>query len=840
MSLNTILRKGIPHVIAILIFLAISAFYFSAQLEGKVESSFDIVSARANMQEMQKYEETTGENTLWTNALFGGMPTYQISSNQPSNLTRYAHRISGFFIPRPIGMFVAAMFIFYIMLVLLGVNPWLSIVGSIAFGLTTNNFVLFGAGHITKVYAVINLGLVTAGLLLTMRKKKYLLGAIIFALGMSMDLLANHIQMTYYFFLTVGLYGVIELIYHIIKKNLASFGKATGYLVVAGLLALGANAGKLWTTYEYSKDTMRGDPILAVEANTEKTSSNVSGLDPGYATNWSNGWMDLVANFIPGVVGGGGLEYWGPNVDGTAGPAYYGAIIFFLFVLGAIVVRGPTKWWLLGGVILISLISLGKNFFLHGLMFDLVPLFNKFRTPNSALSVVAFLVPVLGILGVSEIIKGKVDKAKALQALYIAGGLMLGICLFFALLGGYLFDFTGAKDAAYAQAPYNVDFRPIKAQRVDMLSGDSWRSFGLILVAAGLLWAFLKEKINTTILIAGLGILIAGDLWTVNKKYLNDDSFVKPTNYKQQLAPREVDTKILQDQDINYRVYDISGGWGAAVNSSKVTNKTTYFHKNTGGYHPAKLQRYQDILDKYINPGAQQLEGALRRPQVGLPDIQRVIDGLKVFHMMNTKYFILNEQTAVPNQNAFGNAWFVDQIKMVNTPNEEIEGIRNIDPKQTALVHQEFGDYVTGLTIQKNGTINLTDYKPNHLTYNSNSTSDQVAVFSEVWYGPDKGWQAYIDGSPVDHIRVNYVLRGLKVPAGQHNIEFKFEPSSYAIGSTTSLISSLLIILGLLAYIGFYFKKKMEAPEPVPEKKKEKVVPQKKVNPTVSKKRKKK
>ena len=431
-----------------------------------------------------------------------------------------------------------------------------------------------------------------------------------------------------------------------------------------------------------------------------KSSSNTSGLEYGYATNWSNGWMDLFANFIPGVVGGGGLEYWGPNTDGTAGPAYYGAIICFLFIFGMLTVGGPTMWWLMGGVVLISLISLGKNFWLHSLLYDTVPLFNKFRTPNSALSVVAFMVPVLSILGLDALIKGELSIEKLIKALYISAGIILAICLFFALMGGSFFNFEGAKDAFYAQN-YNYDFAPVKKKRAEMLTADSWRSFLLILAAAGLIWAFLKSKISQTILIAGIGILIAGDLWTVNKKYLNSDNFVKPSAYKNELRTRPVDEAILKDPDPHYRVFDISAGVSSAVNSSQVTNKTSYYHKNTGGYHPAKLQRYQDILDRYIIPEARQLENVLRSQQVTLSDIQGVIRGMKVFHMMNTKYFILNEQTPVQNPNAYGNAWFVDSYQLVNTPNEEIDGIKNINPNQVAIVNNEFTTNLKGLNIQK-------------------------------------------------------------------------------------------------------------------------------------------
>ncbi len=806
MSAKSILKKGTPHFIAALIFLMASAVYFSAQLQGKVESSHDINSARANLQEIIKYRDATGERTLWTNALFGGMPTYQIDSAQPSNLTRLVEQASRLFIPRPIGLFFSAMLVFYIMLILLGVNPWLSIVGALGFGFTTFNYVLFGAGHITKIRSIIYLSLIAAGVLLAFRKK-YLLGGLVFAVGLGVNLYANHVQMTYYFFMTLAIYGVIELVRHIRAQELPSFGKAVLYLGIGGLLAIGSSASKLWTTYEYAKDTMRGDPILMADANAPKTSSNTSGLEYGYATNWSNGWMDLVAGFIPGVVGGGGLTYWGANVDGTAGPAYYGAVIFFLFVFGLLIVQGPVKWWLASGVLLISLISMGKNLnFLYQFLFDYFPLFNKFRTPNSALTVVGVMMPILGMLALNDILQGKVAKEKIISSLYIAGGLLGAICLFYAVAGSSFFDFTYAKDAAYVQN-YKVNIDAVRSQRASMMSSDAWRSLGLIVVAAGLIWLFVKNKISQTLLVTGLALLVAGDLWSVNREYLNSDNFVEKGTYRQQNAPRPVDSKILEDKDPNYRVFDISRGISNAVNSANAS----YYHKNLGGYHPAKLQRYQDMLDRHILPEAQKLVGSLQQAQ-SLSDLEGVMKELKVFNMMNTKYIIANETTPIPNSQAMGNAWFVENFQFVNTPNEEIGGIRNIDPKQTAIVHQQFSDYLNGLNIQRNGSITLSEYRPNHLTYNANTTSEQLAVFSEVWYDPAKGWQAYLDGSPVDHIRVNYILRAMKIPAGQHTIEFKFEPKSYRIGEMLSLICSLLIVLGLLGYAGKNLYEKYQEP----------------------------
>ena len=835
MSANTIIKNGIPHIIAFFIFLLATAFYFTAQLNGKVEKSHDIVGARANLQEIEKYEAQSGERSMWTNTIFGGMPTYQIDGSQKSNMTKYMEKGSRLFIARPIGMFFAAMIGFYIMLVLLGVNPWLSIVGALAFGLSTNHYVLYSAGHISKIKAIFYFGLITAGVLMAFRKK-YLIGGLVFATGLALNLFANHVQMTYYFFLTLLAYGLFELIQHIMNKDLASYGKAVLFLLAGGAIAVGSSASKLLPSYEYGQDTMRGDPILAVDASVPKTSSNTSGLDYGYATKWSNGYMDMVATFIPGVVGGGGIDYWGPNVDGTAGPQYFGAIVFFLFLFGALLLKGPVKWWLIFGVVFISLISMGKNHWLHGILFDLVPMFNKFRTPNSAMTVVTFLVPVLAFLGLNEMIKGKVTKKEALQSLYIAGGFMGVVCLFFALAGGSFFDFSAASDQVYAQRyPQQFNLAAIKKARMDMMSGDSWRSFLLIAAAVGAIWLFLKGKINKVVLIAALGVLIVGDLWTIDRKYLSTKDFVQPSAYKNEVSPRPVDEKILADKNPNFRVFDITGGLSGAVNSTPSTSTTSYYHKNLGGYHPAKLQRYQDLLDRHIFPEAQQLIGTMQQAK-SMTEIQGAMSSLPAYNMMNTRYLIYNKDNPIANPHVNGNSWFVSTIKMVNTPNEEIDGISSIDPKETAIVHKEFADNLAGLNISKNGIIQLSSYKPNHLTYASNTNSDQLAVFSEVWYGPDKGWNAYIDGALVDHIRVNYVLRGLRVPSGKHTIEFKFEPRSYAIGSTLSLICSLLIILGLLAYIGYFLKQKMDEPEP------EKIVKrvETKTKPTTSRKKKKK
>lgn len=815
MNNSSIFQKALPHVVAILSFLVICSMYFSPQLNGKIVQAGDTISSHGMSREMVDFLEETGERTLWTNTMFGGMPTYQIGAVQPTNSLRYVEKTMRLYIPRPIGYFFAMMVGFYITMLLFGVSPWVSLIGAIAFSITTNNLVLFGAGHMTKLRTFAFFGFMLVGIVMAFRKK-YLPGAILFALGLGINLYANHVQMTYYLFMVFLIYGLIELVRHAQRGEMQSFGKAVMYLGIGGLLAIGSSATSLLPTYEYQKDTMRGNPILTKEANVVETSSNTKGLDWKYAMQYSNGWLDLFSSFIPGVVGGGGAEpvpsnsayakeikrsggntknlklplYWGSvgKTVSTAGPIYFGAAVFFFFLLGMLIVKEPIKWGIGGGVLLTMLLSLGDNFeFFNRIFFDYFPLYSKFRTPNSILAITAFLVPVLGTLAISEIVSGKTKKEELLKPLYIATGVLAAICLFFALAGGSFFDFTYAgRDANYV-SNYKMNLDLLKADRAALMQSDSLRSLGIILVSAGLIWAFLTNKIKQNILLVGLAVITIGDLWSVGKRYLNEDNFTNKKKYEVYKKPRPVDTQILSDKDLHYRVHDFTIN---AFNSSS----TSYFHNTIGGYHPAKLQRIQDLIERNISS-----EDNLLRKGFSSPASNELFGNIPAFNMLNTKYFIGNPDAApIRNPRAMGNAWFVDQVQMVETPNAEIDALKGLDVASTAIVHQEFSDYVNGLNFSKNGSIKLTKYQPNHMTYESNATSDQLALFSEVWYGSNKGWQAYIDGNAVDHIRANYILRGLKVPAGQHKIEFVFAPKSYSIGKIITLICSLAIVLAFL------------------------------------------
>lgn len=814
-------KSLIPHLAALAIFALSAIVYFSPQFSGKVIPQGDIISYRGMSAELRKHQEETGEKTLWTNSMFGGMPTYQIQTISAGNYIKPLEKVARLGLKAPAGQIIAGMFGFYLLMVLLGVNSWLSIAGAIAFGFCTNNFVLYEAGHVTKLAAITYLPILTSGVLLAFRKQ-YLLGGLIFGIGSALDLGANHIQMTYYFFLTLLIYGVAQLITAIRTKTMAHFGKASAALLVGGLLAIGSTASNLYVTYEYAKDTMRGEPILERAANTEATSSSeTDGLEYGYAMQWSNNTLDLFAGFIPGVAGGSLAEptsrssaygkamtrlgarlpaefdaplYWGA-LPFTSGPIYFGAVVVFLFVLGLFLVDGPIKWWVGLGALLTALLSLGDNFStFNRLLFDYLPLFNKFRTPNSVLSVTAVLLPIVGILGLQRILDGDLPKKKVLRSLYISLGITGGIALFFALLGSSMFEFTSETDGARIarmlggqgdQNTINSLINGLIDTRMELMQADSFRSLLLVIIAAGLIYGVVQQKIKWTIMSGGLIALILFDLASVNTRYVNKDDFQRLTSYQQLFAERPVDTQILRDPDPHYRVMDMTV-------SSFESAQPSYHHKTIGGYHAAKLQRYQDLIDRHM------------RPTQGAPT-------QAVFDMLNAKYFILlgqgGEPQAQKSPSAYGNAWLVDSIATAASNNAEIDALKTVPLNRAAVVHQEFSDYLNGLSLSGAGTISLTEYLPNRLTYQSSTDQDELAVFSEIWYGPDKGWQAYVDGEAVPHIRANYALRALKIPAGQHKIEFVFAPQTYKVGKAVSTISSLLLLLGLLGYLALQWRK---------------------------------
>lgn len=788
-------KRIIPHVIAVVVFAIVSMAYFMPQLSGKKLNQSDIVSFRATSHEIVEHREQYGEDPLWTNSLFGGMPAYQISVKDSSNLLKYVRDVLYLGFKHPIGSFIFGMIGFYILLLTLRVNPYLAIVGSALYTLGTMHMVLLEAGHNSKVVTLFASAPVIAGVILAYRGAR-VKGGLLFAIAMGINLYCNHPQMTYYLGLALLPLVIIYLVDALRKKKIVTFAKSSAILVVALLLAVGANYSRLSSTMEYAAETMRGKPVLEKEGSAA-SSSEVEGLAYDYAMQWSNGASDLLATWIPKAVGGATAgvvskdsaygkavrarsdvqtyTYFG-GLSSTAGPAYFGAIVCYLFFLFLFIGKGPVRWWSLIAVLFLFLISMGGNAsWLNKTLFNVLPVFNKFRAHSSIMPVSAIIIAMGGMYGLSQLFKAE-TKQELIKPFMIGTGVFAGLTLLIAMLGPAMLDLTSQYDGQFAQNPKILD--ALYETRADMVKGSALRSLGFIVVAAALIYAYLRDKLGQSIVIVGVALLGLADLIPVDKEYLGEDTWVRPRQSKQAFVPRPVDKQILQDTDPHYRVLD-TRQFNSAMPS--------YHHKHVGGYHPAKLQRYEDLKNRYL-----------------ISSTGQAIMDMSIVNMLNTKYVIVYDQqgqpTAQRNTAAMGNGWFVDNVKTVSSANEELASLDGFDPNLTAVVHQEFIDYLQGLNPSKSGSVKLTNYKANEMTYQVTTPAEGLAVFSEIWYGPDKGWQSYIDGEPVDHIRANYVLRALRMPAGQHEVRFEFKPRTYLNGKIVSTICSLLTLLLALGY----------------------------------------
>ncbi len=816
-------KRLLPHLIAVGVFYVTVFFLFAPQFQGKSLPKGDINAFLASSREVQEYESESGEEALWTGTSFGGMPTFQLSAPESGNKLKTASKVFYGFMARPAGYFFAGMLCCYLLLVLIGISPWLSIAGALGAGLATNGFVLFEAGHMSKVMTVFFLPIIAAGILLAFQRK-YIWGGLVFALGMGLAIAANHPQMLYYFGITLPFFGVARLVKDVKAGNLAHFGKATGALVIGLLLALGSGAGLLWTTKQYTAETMRGGQKLETVVQTPKSAgANAQevpgeGLEWDYAMQWSNGLKDILATYSPLAAGGGnGQEvsnqtelgkalrragapqattfrfpmYHG-SLPFTEGPAYLGAVVWALFLFGLFAARRTMAIWLGGGTFFIFLLSMGKNAEgINHFLYDNLPLLNVFRAPSSALSIGTFLMVFLGIVGVHDWLKAR-DEApeKARKTLLYAGvtSAVLGL-LVTVIIPGFI-DFTAVGDGSILPAD-NPNTASVLDALIDtrrsLYASDAWRSFLFVGLTFGALFLIFRKTISPLIGSLVLAALIAVDFTGINSTRMKAEDWrrVPPTAVPYQASA--ADQTILQDQDPHYRVYNATvNAWADA--------STSYFHKSIGGYSAVKLRRIQDVIDGYLarNEQAYNYNYPARNDQA-------------IFNMLNTKWFILPGQDGSPraqqNPAAFGNAWLVNNIQVVNSNDAEFAALGSVpDLKGTAIVHESFADEIAGLQPTGQGSVQLTEYSLNDLSYSFNSPSEQLVVFSEMWYGPDLGWQATIDGQPAPLIRANYLLRGLRVPAGQHTIEMHFRPSSYFVGKTISLVCSILIILGLIGY----------------------------------------
>lgn len=808
-------KKVLPHVAAVAIIFMINIAYFFPQLSGKVVQSSDIVQSKKATAALKVYNDENDKTYLWNPSQFGGMPILAGAPGRKNIVYNVYSFFTSTMFPEPLGLYIAGCLMSYFLLVLLGVNSWHSLFFSIAMVLTTSNVILWEAGHNSKIRTLIFTPLLIAGVLSIFEYKKYLIGFITLALGFSMSIYTRHPQMTYYIMLVFMIYGFVFLYQTIKSKDWAHFGKGVVLVIFALVLGLATTASKTWSMYDYSEVTMRGKSILKSESPQTASSSEVDGLAWDYAMQWSNDYRDLMATYIPGFVGGGAAQkvsknsatfktyqiseaplYWG-QLPFTVGPMYIGASIIFLFVLGLMWVKGNIKWWLGFGALFMLLLSMGRYFeVLNRFIFDYFPLYSKFRAPQSVLNTSSFFIVVLAALAVKELFNRPTSKKKSKKkklvshinekSLLIGYAICGGCALIIALLGPSLFDFSGGSDSGYIQQ--GVDVTPFIADRKSLMTGDAWRTFLIVTSLASLFWAFLKNKINKNVLTPLIGLIILFDIIGVDRRYLSSDDFVKNNSYAQSFEVRPVDRAILNSESdrSKYRVHDIT---------SYKTSESSLYHNTTGGYSAVKMQRAEDLIQRHLSR-----------------------NNMAVLNMLNTKYFIVNGQDGNPtvqsNPGALGTSWFVSEIRKVQTPNEEIDILNSINTADVAAVlDSEFPGYLDNLNPRKDSTsiIQMTEYEPDVINYKSQNKSESLAVFSEAWYGPNKGWQAYIDGEPVPHIRANYFLRALRIPAGSHEIRFEFKPKAFYLGEKISFGSSAILLLLIVGVIYKSFKEKQEA-----------------------------
>ncbi len=815
--INYLKHNYLPIITAIVLFFLSSIIYFSPVLEGKVLNQNDMNVWRSSSKELRDYsEQHKGEKSYWTNSMFSGMPSYLINTPGGNNKTNLLHKVFTFpsFL-KPAHLTFLYFFGFFLTLLIFGVNPWLSIIGAFAFGFSTYSLLIIEAGHTTKCLAIGYMGPIIAGIHLAFKKKE-LWGAITTGLFLSLQILVNHLQITYYTFLVALIYGIFQIVYAIKNKTYRAFFKTASYLLVAGILAISANIMSLSAIYEYGKSSIRGASEL-----THDQDNQTSGLNRDYATSWSYGVSESFNLVIPNFMGGASVSdlgtrsetykllkqmrqpnakqivkqmptYWGTQPF-TSGPTYLGVVVFLLAIFAFLILKGQLKWWLLTATLLSLFLAWGKNMmWFTDLFFDYMPGYNKFRAVSMTLVIAQFTVPLLAILGLQKAFFETKSISELKKPLFISTGILSGlIILLWLIVPNWASAFSTPNDANMF-GNNTALLEAIRADRMHLFKTDILRSLAFVASAFVILWLWTQQKASKKYLLPALAILIIADLWMVDKRYVNNDDFTTPK--EQKVTPSVADLSILKDKSPSYRVLNLS--------VSPFNDATTsHFHKSIGGYHGAKMRRYQELIDFHIQKEIMSFGQTLQK-QANIIDINNSLASLNVINMLNTKYIIYSPKAnALNNPYANGNAWFIEQLKWVKNADEEIAALNNINTKKEAIADVRFQSQKTDFKYDANAEIKLTSYEPNCLIYESNCQSPQVAVFSEIYY--DGGWNAYIDGKLVPHFRVDYILRALNVPAGKHTITFKFEPQVIARGWWIGFISSILLILLILS--GFLY-----------------------------------
>ncbi len=822
---NNLFKKSAPYLAALLIFLSITVVYFSPLFEGQRLKQHDITMYRGMSKEINDFRAKTGEEPLWTNSMFGGMPAWQISVDYKANLFRYVDRILRLNLP-PSASYVFLYFLgFFILLLVLRIDPWLSIVGAIAFALSSYFFIILGAGHTSKAHAIGYMSLVLAGIILTFRGKLWK-GGLLTAVALTLEIIAGHLQITYYLLILVVIYGIYQLIKSWRERQMAYFWKAALVLVAAAGIAVAINITPLWGTLQYGKYTMRGKPVLSKEKENRS-----GGLDRDYITAWSYGIGETWSLMIPDVKGGASgyigyenkalnkvaprfrkwiaqrHEYWG-NQPITSGPVYVGAIMVFLFVLGMFILDDKLKWALFAATLVSILFALGKNFpSLTNWIIDYLPGYNKFRAVSMILVIAELTIPLLGVLTLNKILKEPGLLLKRKKAFYISLGLTAGISFLFYLFPDSFFTFFSQSELKqFAQLRLNndpaqvADFtNSLKDVRIAIFRADTLRSLSFIVMAALLLYLYAIGKLKKGWFVAALGLLILADMAGVDKRYLNNSSFEIARKAENPFHKTIADRYIFRDESPDFRVLDLTKN---VFNESS----TSYYHMAIGGYHGAKLQRYQDVIDEYLLSEINNL----RKVLASSPTVDKVEAALQkqpALNMLNTKYIIYNPKVEpVLNTVAFGNAWMVQRVKWVNNADEAIAALGRTDLRAAAVVDKQFAGLLKEkrFALDASAKIKLINYAPNNLVYDFQSKVQQLVVFSEIYY--PKGWEVFVDGKRSPYFRTDYLLRAMVVPAGHHTIVFRFSPVAWHVGETVSLISSIILLLLLGGFLFWALK----------------------------------
>jgi hypothetical protein len=809
------LKANLTHILAVATIVLLACAFTLPVFSGKQLVQHDSVQAAAGAKELVDYHARTGTWQHWTNSMFGGMPAYMIAGDYPNSLGTKLGRWATSWLPSPANILAVQMLCMYLLLLVLRCRPWLSVLGAVAYGFGCYTLVFIEAGHISKIVATAFAPLVWAGVILCMRERTWL-GAALLAVGMALELYGNHLQITYFLAITIVVYVLWESIGFVKAGNTVSLLKTLGIMAIAGAIGASTHASRLMTSAQYSKETTRGKSELTIAADSSQASTKpADGLNRDYAFSWSHGVAESLTLLVPGFYGGasgGGLGqqsatykamteagidpaaandfaknsaplYWGSQ-QLTAGPAYAGAIVLFLFVLGLFLLKGDLKWYLLVISTLLLAFAWGSNFsWFNYLMFDYFPLFNKFRDNKMVLILLEMFLATGAILTLKQILDEKPSFETIRKPLYISLSLTAGLALLLGLGGSVFFDFNSSRDTSMEQMVGSKEIAnslvlALKADRASLLRTDSLRTAFLILAAALVLFLFLKNKLNEKYSLLAIGLLLTADLFFFNKRYLNAADFVSKSVANETFVPSPADEYILQDKALSYRVADFSTNfWSEA--------RPSYYHKSVSGYHGAKLKRTQELFD-----------------------FQIAKNNMEPLNMLNVKYFITADEKGnqVPqlNPQARGNAWFVKNYEIVPNANAEIKALDSLKTNDKAVVDSRFADQLKGLQIahDSSNTIKLTSYSPDKLSYQSNAKTDQLAVFSEIYYRGNIDWKAYIDGNETPHLRANYVLRAMRIPAGSHKVDFVFAPSVYKTGNTIDLLASVLL-LALVAVAGY-------------------------------------